>query len=124
MSRIASTMRAKSLSIYPILDDLLHSPSAGERLAAVSALEELPNPKYLVWLADRLGVEKPFIGYHATQALLAAARTLGQSRRQEVEDALTLAEQVLNGLNWKDPNQIHTLMGARMELDKQARAKD
>lgn len=100
MSKVASQLRAMALSIYPLLPDLTDSASAGERLAAVSALEELPNPKYLTWLAQRLGVEKPYLGYRASQALLAAARTLGGGEHHgEILAAIETAEEALASLN-------------------------
>lgn len=117
MSKVASQLRTMALSIYPLLPDLTDSPSAGARLAAISALEELPNPKYLTWLAQRLGVEKPYLGYRASQALLSAARSLGGGvSHREVQAAVETARGVLWSLNWKDPNQVTALNIAREVL--------
>lgn len=117
MSKVASQLRTMSLSVYPLLPDLMGSSSAGERLAAVSALEELPHPRYLTWLSQRLGVEKPYLGYRAAQALLAAARSFGEgAHRGEVEAAVGVAEEALESLNWKDPNQVTLLNSARRVL--------
>ena len=117
MTSIVSKMRTLALSIYPLLPDLVNSPSAGERLAAVATLQELPNPEYLTWLANRVGVEKPFIGYHASVALLVAARVLRDSQSKEVRNAIIMATAILNGLVWKDPNQVRTLAAALEEID-------
>lgn len=117
LSKVASQLRAMALSIYPLLPDLTDSASAGERLAAVSALEELPNPKYLTWLAQRLGVEKPYLGYRASQALLAAARTFGGGEHHgSVLAAVEAAEEALASLNWNDPSQVNLIESARKVL--------
>jgi hypothetical protein len=118
MTGIASKLRTLALSIYPLLPDLVHSPSAGERLAVVATLQEIPNPGYLTWLANRIGVEKPFIGYHASVALLVAARVLGKSHPGEVRDAIMMARTILNGLIYEDPNQVYTLESAQREIDE------
>jgi hypothetical protein len=123
MSKVASQLRTMALSIYPLLPDLMDSPSAGARLAAVSALEELPNPKHLTWLAQRLGVEQPYLGYRASQALLSAARRLGGGERhREVQAAVEMASGVLAALSWQDPNQVALLDIARRVLGEKSRA--
>jgi transcription initiation factor IIF auxiliary subunit len=96
MEKIASQMRSLARPAVPLLKDLVESPSAGERLAAVSILEEIPNPEYLSWLADRIKTEKPFIGYHASCALRMAARTLRSSHANEVRNAIARAQANLN----------------------------
>src|SRR5215207_9214061 len=68
------------------------APRRGERLAAVTVLQVIPDPEYLPWLVDRIAAEKPFIGYHAAVALLAAARELPNDDLPLVEDALVRAE--------------------------------
>lgn len=57
-----------------LVTGLQQSGSPGERLAAVAWSQVFPQFADLGWLADRIGAEKPFIGYHAGVALLAAAR--------------------------------------------------
>lgn len=119
MTSIVSRMRTLALSIYPLLPELAQSKSSpGERLAVVATLQEIPNPAYLTWLANRVGTEKPFIGYHASVALLIAARVLGKSHYEEVRDAITMAKTILDGVVFKDPNQVHTLDSAEQELHK------
>jgi hypothetical protein len=119
MSSIKTRMGALSLSIYPLLPELMVSPSAGERLAAVAALQGKPSPepKYLTWLADRVGVEQPFVGYQASVALLLAVRVLGPDHRQQTQAAVRLAQELLGKLNWQDPNQVRQLENAQSELD-------
>jgi hypothetical protein len=118
METIASKMRSVARPNYPLLNSLVESSSAGERLAAVSILEEIPNRTYLTWLADRVGTEKPFIAYHATVALLTAARNLPSSDREEVQKAIIRAEDYLNKSDWKDPEQVTVLRRAQQEVNK------
>jgi hypothetical protein len=72
----------------------------------------------LVWLADRIKAEKPFIGYHAACALRVAARTLRSSHPNEVRNAIVTVQANLNSLDWKDPNQVSVLKQAEQALNK------
>lgn len=58
-------------SFMPQLKD---SRSAGERLAAITALEVCSEEGSLDWLVERIEKERPFFGYHTALALLSAAR--------------------------------------------------
>jgi len=119
MAKIASRMRSLARPAVPLLKDFVESPSAGERLAATSILEEIPDPEYLIWLADRINTEKPFIGFHASRALLTAARTLHSSHANEVRNAIARAQANLNSLDWKDPNQVSVLRQAQLALNEE-----
>jgi hypothetical protein len=123
MEKIASEMRALARSSYPLVKHFIASPSAGERLAAVSILEEIPNSSHLTWLADRIATEEAFIGHHAVIALLNAARSLGSSHRGEVKEAIKRAQAHLDSLDWKDPNQVILLKHAQQELKKESSGK-
>jgi hypothetical protein len=50
---------------------------------------------YLKWLAERLAIERPFLGYHAAVALSTAVRILDSSHRQALQEAIRTAK---NGL--------------------------
>lgn len=76
MELVASQMRTLANMGTPLLRELITSPSAGARLAAVTFLQVHPDRGYLDWLAERVAQEAPFIGYHAAVALLYAARTM------------------------------------------------
>ena len=91
MEVVASKMRGLALSAHPFLSELIQSQSAGERLAAVSTLEAIPEVSYLPWLAERLGSEKPFVGYHAALGLLSAARSLDVEDLPSVQTAVDVA---------------------------------
>ena len=104
MEIVASKMRTLALSSYPLLKDLARSESPGQRLAAVSILQAIPNHEYLLWLAERLRIEKPFLGYHAAVALLSAVRSLYASHSKELGEAIKIAKQ-----NLKDNLGTHAL---------------
>lgn len=92
MEIVTSKMRSLAFVSLPLLQDLARSSSPGQRLAAVSILQSIPNPDYLSWLAERLIVEKPFIGYHAAFALLTAVRTLGKPHFKQLQEAIEVAK--------------------------------
>ena len=95
MEGILSGMR----ELAPQLTDemrsaLQKSGSPGERLAAVAWLQVYPRVDELPWLAERLGAEKPFIGYHAALGLLTAARDPNIDSRKAL-DAIKKAQSFL-----------------------------
>jgi hypothetical protein len=119
MELVASKMRSLALRAYPLLGDLMGSESAGQRLAAVSILEAIPNADHLPWLAERISVEKAFIGYHAAIALLNAARSFRTSENHvAVQEAVRQALQNLDRRTWKDPQQLAILKNAEQELNR------
>ncbi len=110
MSVIESKMRAMAFDIIPLLPELTESPSAGDRLAGIAALKEIPIQEYLDWLANRVGQsESSFIGFHASVALLNATKTL---ERKPILISINKALENLNNSSYKDPNQISVLNDA------------
>jgi hypothetical protein len=99
MEIVASRMRTLALSAYPLITELASSDSPGLRLAAVSILEAVPRTDHLVWLAQRLNAERPFIGYHAALALLVAARMLEVKDLPKVREAISEARRAFIGYN-------------------------
>lgn len=95
MELTTTKMRTLGLVAAPLLPELTRSSSPGERLAAVATLQVQPAADYLDWLAGRLGIEKPFIGYHAAVALAAAARSLDTTNSKKIEDSVAMAKQNL-----------------------------
>jgi hypothetical protein len=77
------------------LPSLIVSASPGERLAAVVTMETWPAEANMAWLGQRLDAEPPFVGYHATLALRAAASTLAWSALGTVLDAIMDAQRRL-----------------------------
>jgi hypothetical protein len=115
MEIIAAKMRALACDAYFMLDYLAKNPEPGCRLAAVSLLEVKPNPEYLEWLCERLAPEKPFVGYHAALALIAAARVLGASYQERTNTAIEKARRLL-GPGLENTDRARALKTASREL--------
>ena len=75
MEVIMSKMRTLGAAIFPLRHRYMQSASPGERLLAIAAMEVKVDFESLDWLAERIGIEKPFVGYHAAVALNQAARS-------------------------------------------------
>jgi hypothetical protein len=74
MEAVVSKMRAIGGTAYLLRHELSLSPSPGHRLQAIVSLQIIPDYGDLLdWLADRIGTERPFVGYHALVALNSAA---------------------------------------------------
>src|SRR5688500_15952766 len=59
--------------------------AAGRDLGAPGATDA----RHVPWLAERVAKEKPFVGYHAAIALLAAARTLPEGDLPQVGEVVS-----------------------------------
>jgi len=88
MEDMVAKMRALPTAHLPLPDWFHLSPSAGDRLAAVVALQRRPDQRYLRWLSERLTTEAPFMGYHAALALHEAAQSLADDALDDVETAV------------------------------------
>jgi hypothetical protein len=117
MEVVASQMRTLAQGSFALLPELIASDSPGHRLAAVTVLQVIPDPGYLPWLVERIAAEKPFIGYHAAVALLAAARELPDGDLPQVEEALIQAEAAARRLR-PDTDRATTLGFVRKELQR------
>ena len=84
-----------ALQGYALLPTLASGASPGARLAAAMFLEAVPDPQYVSWLVERFRAEKPFIAYHAAQALLAMVRVSSSHECSILKTALDSAETVL-----------------------------
>lgn len=115
MEAVATKMRLLGLACAPFVQDLAESPAPGDRLAAVSILEVRPDGAYLRWLSDRLGVEPPFVGYHAALALRTAVRVLGPADKLVLAEALARARANL-GPNAPPSDRSRVLDEAEREL--------
>jgi hypothetical protein len=93
----------------------------GERLAAVLALETLPDSAYLRWLAERILVEPPFATLLAAQALTAAALCL---ERKDLEVIIRLAALVMERLNsMSEPANVPPRYNFRARSDEVGTAR-
>ena len=117
MEVVATQMRTLAQSSFALVPELAATDSPGKHLAAVTALQAIPDPTHLSWLAERVAAEKPFIGYHAVVALLAAARELPDDDLRFVDEALAQAEAAARRLR-TDTDRATLLRHARAELDR------
>jgi|GEM_PF-4565268 len=92
---VAYRMRSLAIAGSGLLPELTRSVVPGERLAAATFLQAIPNPQYLHWMVERFRVEKPFVAYHAGLALLATVRTAGSDHCKALKKAIDLAEEAL-----------------------------
>jgi hypothetical protein len=69
MNKIVAKMRTLALLTKPLIADLTSSNMAGERLAAIAALQVESDDRYAGWLAERIAVEQPFVFFNAAVAL-------------------------------------------------------
>jgi len=115
MEICVTKMRTLAIAAQRLLPQLMSSSSPGQRLAAMAILQIRPDPAYIDWLADRLGQEKPFVGYHAAVALLTAARTLDTRHRSHLADAIRKAKAAAVQAG-SDSGQLKVLAQAESEL--------
>jgi tetratricopeptide (TPR) repeat protein len=115
MEEIVEEMRPLAPSISSRLQSFANNTSAGLRLAAVVILQELPDANYLDWLAERLKLERPFLGHQAALALLNAVRRLDAPYTERIGDAIAKARHAVSTLR-KDADRVLTLERADREL--------
>jgi hypothetical protein len=72
MEVVVSKMRTIGQAFFPIRHEFINSPSPGQRLMVIAALQVHPDFDLLDWLADRAGSEKPFLQSHSLIAILVA----------------------------------------------------
>lgn len=95
MEQIFQNMRTLASASYPLLGELVPSPSPGERLAAVAILQVFAAREYLPFLVKLLGSDRPFVGYHATKALHFAVGSLDADSYPELMEAIHQAQAAL-----------------------------
>ncbi|CAH0446006.1 hypothetical protein LMG9673_04739 [Ralstonia pseudosolanacearum] len=91
MREVAGRMKLIGLLVQPYLQTLMVSPSPGERLVAIMALQMRFDPTYIEWLANRLVEEPAFPAYQAASALLARLPLVGQAESERIKRAARAA---------------------------------
>ncbi|WP_321917805.1 hypothetical protein [Paraburkholderia sp. J11-2] len=91
MREIAGRMKLIGLMVQPFLSKLTASPSPGERLVAIMALQMRFDPTYIEWLANRLVEEPAFPAYQAASALLARLPLVGHAECERIKRAAQAA---------------------------------
>ncbi len=115
MELVVTKMRTLAIVGQRLLPQLTKSSSPGQRLAAIAILQVRSDPAYLEWLGDRLGQERPFVGYHAAVALLTAVRTLDKSYRPRLAEAIRRAKEEV-APEGPGTDRMTTLVQAEKEL--------
>ena len=116
MEQIFAQMRTLATASYPLLEDLAHSPSPGERLAAVAILQVFASEPSLPFLVRLVGSEKPFVSYHATKALHFAVGALDAHAHPQLLDALHVARTLLDSASGTLTDRQVVLLEAEQEL--------
>jgi hypothetical protein len=117
MEVVVAKMRTIGQAFFPMRHDFAASASPGKRLMVIASLEVARDYDMLDWLAERVGSERPFLQYHALQAILLAAR--GQSANAYIP-ALEVVAQKLNQLRNsldRDASRTGTLDQINKALD-------
>jgi hypothetical protein len=116
MEVVVSKMRTLARAFYPLRHEFANSSSPGKRLMAIAALQVDPDYDMLEWLAERLPVEKPFVGYHAAVALLLAMRApKAKTYLSQIEPAARKACQARGSLG-SDSDRIRVLDDIERQL--------
>jgi hypothetical protein len=119
MQEIFDKMKKLSFAAYPFLDELIKSPSPGERLTAVAILHEFTNEDYFDYITSLIGSEKPFIGYQAVKALQIAASSVNPRSYEKLKTAIQLAKDQLNVAEaGSDSGRRAILANAEKELQR------
>lgn len=99
MEVVVAKMRTIGRAAFRLRYELSQSPSPGRRLQAIACLQVVPDLDMLDWLAERVRVEKPFVGYHAVVALnVAAEDEKAHAHIEALQHALQLARTNAHGL--------------------------
>ncbi len=105
MTRVVNAMRAVPVSA-DLMQLLLASGDAGERLAAVVHLQDSCDAETVGWLGARLWLDKPFIGYQAAVALRNAAEYLPAADLMDVLHTVRRAREAVSGQQATDRYRV------------------
>jgi hypothetical protein len=107
---------------HPLVPELVVSASPGMRMAATALLQSVPSADYLLWLAERLGAETPFVAYQAALALLEAVRSLHASHSEQLREAISRAKaeyrRAFTGAPLDTTDRYRLLEEAERELER------
>lgn len=119
MEEVFIKMQSLATASYPLLDELIKSPSPGERLAAIAILQVFADERYLPFLVKVIGSEKPFVGYQATKALKFASGALDPNLYPTILLVIKEAQQKLQvaGVGF-DTDRFRTLREAEQEVQR------
>jgi TIR domain/HEAT repeats len=117
MEAVFARMREIATASYPLLGELVDTPAPGERLAAVSILQAFASEKYLPFLVQLVGSEKPYVGFHAIKALQFAVEALEPRSYPLLAQALKDSKSALDAVGVDaDSDRLRMLVEAEQNL--------
>ncbi len=117
MQAVFDDMKKIATSSFPFLEEFIKSPLPGERLAAISILQNFTSEQYFSFLVDTIGSEKPFVGYQAAVALRFAVNAVNSENYSSLLAAIISAEKKLTGTEVSfDNNRYKILQEAEGQL--------
>ena len=114
MNRLMAKMRTPAFLTKPLIPRLTQSTMAGEKLAAIAALQIEPDINYSRWLAERVAVEQPFVFFNAAVALRQLVLEEDYSDKSQLKADLQYALQTLKSYTQGpvDANSVEVLQDA------------
>jgi hypothetical protein len=114
MNKLMAKMRTLAFLTKPLVPGLTQSNMAGEKLAAIAALQIEPDVKYSRWLAERMAVEQPFVFFNAAVALRQLVLDGDDSDKNQLKADLEYALQTLKSYTGGPPdaNSVEVLEDA------------
>jgi hypothetical protein len=114
MNKLMAKMRTLAFLTKPLIPRLTQSTIAGEKLAAIAALQIEPDVKYSRWLAERVAVEHPFVFFNAAVALRQLVLDGDDSDKSQLKADLQYALQTLKSYTQGpiDTNSVEVLQDA------------
>lgn len=122
MEQIFQSMQSLATATYPLLHELVASPSPGERLTAVAILQVFASELLLPFLVGMVKSEKPFVCYHALKALRFAVNSLDPASYDALTRAVNEAKAALQQAQ-VGPGTDRARMLADAEKELQANIK-
>lgn len=105
MIAVLVKMRTLGPSLAADLPDLMRSPSAGKRLAAVAIMQVEPGLTDFDWILDRFRSDAPFIFYQSALVLENAARSLPPEGAAKAMETAASALAVVEGYQGGEPDR-------------------
>ncbi len=117
MGAVMAKMRTLARAVFPYRHELVGSPSPGQRLFAIAALQVVPDYNLLGWLATATVKEVPYIQFQALNALMTAVRNAGPEMKPALKRAIDQAKSGLSSAD-ADASRWNLALDVEAELDK------
>lgn len=118
MTQVFQNLRTLATASYPLLDELVKSPSPGEKLAAVAILQVFATETYFPFLVELIRTQKPFVAYQAAEALQFAAGAIHPMHYPQLREAIQESQKALQTAGVKlSTDRLRVLAAADKELE-------